>query len=261
MKDAASSDQASRIASSLPSVSIVTVCKNAGSTIERTLASVAKCDYPNLQYVVVDGGSTDDTRERIDRYRSRIDRLISEPDDGISDALNKAVSLTDGDYHMVVHADDVLLPDSLARMIDGAQGRLPEVICGTVLVIGAGRVSRTFTPEPTKLRSKMSIPHMGSLIRKDAWAAVGRYDPRRKIAMDHLLMLRILNRFTLDAFCKVDVVVANYFLGGVSDRHMDAGFREVRDNLMEEGVGRFRANSAYMQLLLKARVARLIGRN
>jgi glycosyltransferase involved in cell wall biosynthesis len=244
----------------MPSIGIVTICKNAGATIERTLASVAQCDYPRLEYVVVDGGSTDDTCERISRYRSRIDKFISEPDGGISDALNKAVALTNSDYHLVVHADDTLLPDSLAKMIQYTRDRTSAVICGSVLVIGVDNVSRTFTPEPEKLLSKMSIPHMGSLIRKDAWAAAGRYDVRRKIAMDHLLMLRILNRCKLDAFSVVDVVVANYFLGGVSDRQIDVGFREVRDNLIEEGVGRFRANSAYVQLLLKARVARMMGR-
>lgn len=219
------------------------------------------CTYPKLQYVVVDGGSTDDTCDQIRRFGSRVDKFISEGDRGISDALNKAVELTDGDYHMIVHADDTLVADSLTKICELANGRPAAVLCGSVAVIGARGLVRKFVPEPAKLREKMSVPHMGSLIRKDVWAAVGRYDLRRKIAMDHLLMLRLLNRFGREAFLTFDIVVANYFMGGLSDREVNRGFREVRDNLIEEGVGSVRANSAYLRLLLKSRIARLIGRS
>jgi glycosyltransferase involved in cell wall biosynthesis len=246
-------------ARSLPSISIVTICKNAGATIGRTLDSVSKCDYPRLQYVVVDGGSTDETLDQIRRYRSCVDKFVSEPDSGISDALNKAVELTNGDYHLVVHSDDVLVPESLATLARSSRDGGARIICGSVQVMGVRGLVRKFTPDPRKLVTKMSVPHMGSLIRRDAWAAVNRYDVRRRVAMDHLLMLRILNRFGPDAFSVVDTIVANYFLGGVSDRQVNVGFREVRDNLIEEGIGRFQANAAYVRLMLKAKVARLMG--
>jgi glycosyltransferase len=242
----------------LPSITIVTVCKNAGATIGRALASVARCTYSRLQYVVIDGGSTDNTREQIQAYGSRIDKFVSEPDKGISDALNKGIALADGDYQLIVHADDTLIPESLEIMVNQARGGAAKVVCGSVIVRGNSGIIRTFAPEPRKLVKKMSVPHMGALIRKDAWEAVGGYDLRRKIAMDHLLMLRILNRFGIEAFSTVDVVVANYHLGGLSDKYVGEGFREVRDNLIEEGVGRFRANAAFLQLTAKARLARLI---
>jgi glycosyltransferase involved in cell wall biosynthesis len=247
-----------RFGETLPSVSIVTICKNAERTIARAMDSVAKCSYPNLQYVVVDGGSTDRTLDTINEYKPYIDKFVSGRDHGISDALNKAVELTDGDYHLVVHADDVLLPDALTAMIRSVGNTGAKVICGAVQVIGRRGLIRRFRPDPRKLNMKMSLPHMGSLIRKDAWADVGRYDLRRRLAMDHLLMLRILNRFGRDAFCVSDETIANYYLGGVSDRHVFAGFREVRDNLIEEGVGRIQANAAYMRLLLVQRLARVM---
>jgi glycosyltransferase involved in cell wall biosynthesis len=243
----------------LPTISIVTICKNAGATIGRTLESVIRCDYPHLEYIIVDGGSTDDTLERISRYRSRVDKLVSEPDQGISDALNKAVALTTGRYHLVVHADDVLIPESLATLGQG-RGIDARVICGSVLVMKQGAAVRKFDPDPLKLVRKMSVPHMGALIRKDAWESAGRYDTRRKIAMDHLLMLRILMRFGVSAFSLVDTVVANYSLGGVSDRQVDLGFREVRDNLIEEGLGSLRANAAYLELRVRSIIARAIGK-
>jgi hypothetical protein len=78
--------------------------------------------------------------------------------------------------------------------------------------------------------------------------------------MDHLLMLRILMRFGVSAFSLVDTVVANYSLGGVSDRQVDLGFREVRDNLIEEGLGSLRANAAYLELRVRSIIARAIGK-
>ncbi len=247
------------VSGSLPKISVLTICKNAGATIERTLASVAACSYPRLQYIVVDGASSDETCKHIADYRTRIDKYVSEPDRGISDALNKAVALSDGDYHLVVHADDTLIPTALEQIATQGGYTGAGVICGSVLVVGRKGVVRKFQPRPTDLLAKMSIPHMGSLIRRDVWEAAGGYDTRRKIAMDHLLMLRILRKFGANAFSIVDATIANYSLGGVSDRNVAMGFKEVRDNLVEEGVPRAHANAAYFKLLLKSRISRILG--
>ncbi len=244
----------------LPSISIVTICKNASATISRTLESVARCDYPRLEYVVVDGGSTDGTVALIRRHRVRIDKFICEADAGISDALNKGVRASAGDYHLVVHADDTMVPEALSVLAQCARTRQSSVVSGSVLVVGARGPVRRFKPQPRLLTRKMSIPHMGSIIKKDAWAAVGGYDLRKSIAMDHLLMLKILKRFGPDAFSVVDTIVAEYCLGGVSDRQVDLGFRELRDNLTEEGGCALAAATAYAALMIKSRIARLIGR-
>jgi glycosyltransferase involved in cell wall biosynthesis len=244
-----------------PTISAITICKNSAATIERALLSVARSAYPKLQYVIVDGGSTDGTLSVIDRHRAHVAKLLSEPDNGISEALNKAIALSDGEYHIIVHADDELLPGALERLGEAAQTADAQVISGRALVVGDdGRLVRTFRPEPGKLLQKMSIPHMGSLIRRAAWEAVGGYDVRRRIAMDHHFMLKILRKYGPGAFRTVDHPVARYSLGGVSDRQVIRGFRELRQNLIEAGVGRLRAYGAYGVLVCKVRVARLIRR-
>jgi glycosyltransferase involved in cell wall biosynthesis len=244
---------------SLPRVSVITVCKNVAASIERTLLSVSNCGYPHLEHVVVDGGSTDGTLEILENYRADIDKLVSEPDDGISDALNKAILLSSCEYHILVHADDVIRPDALEALSRAAMANpSAQIICGSVAVVNKQRLVRTFVPDPGKLTQKMSVPHMGALIRKEAWSSVGGYDPRRRIAMDHLLMLRVLRRFGRTAFHTVDVVVAQYSLGGLSDRQVLKGFRELRANLIEEGFGHARANYSYLKLLLKSRIARAL---
>lgn len=245
---------------SYPLISVVTICKNSAGTIERTLASVARCSYPRLQYIIVDGGSSDGTLEVIQKFRSHVSKLVSEPDQGISDALNKAIALTDGEFHILVHADDELLPGALEGLAETAADCSAQVICGTVEVVSDERIVRVFRARPESLERKMSVPHMGALVRRDAWTAVGGYDPRRKIAMDHLFMLKILRRFGLGGFKSVDRVVARYSLGGISDRQVMRGFRELRQNLMEQGVGRVRAYQAYAILVMKARLLRLLGR-
>lgn len=245
----------------VPTISAITICKNSAATIERALLSVTSSGYPKLQYVIVDGGSTDGTLAVIERHRAQVAKLVSEPDEGISEALNKAIALSDGEYHIIVHADDEVLPGALQRLGEAAQTSDAQVICGRALVMTHDdRLVRVFRPEPAKLLQKMSIPHMGALIRRAAWEAVGGYDVRRRIAMDHHFMLKILRKYGPGAFKSIDHPVARYSLGGVSDRQVMRGFRELRQNLIEAGVGRLHAYRAYGVLVCKARVARLIRR-
>ena len=244
----------------LPTISVITICKNTKDTIERALQSVTESKYPHLQYVVVDGGSTDGTLDIIDRYRTSLHKFISEPDRGISDALNKAISLTDGEYHITVHADDKLLPGALETLGSIAARTKAQVVCGSAAVVDGDKVMKVFLSDPSKLTRKMSIPHMGALIRKQAWESIGGYDLRKRIAMDHLFMLKLLHRYGPQGFAVVDAVVATYSLGGLSDRFIQQGFREVRDNLIEEGMSPIEANWAYQLLLIKLQVSKLLGR-
>lgn len=243
-----------------PSISVITVCRNAAATIERTLQSVARSSYPALEYVVVDGGSTDGTQDVIRRYEAHVTHWVSEPDRGISDALNKAIAMTRGEFHIIVHADDELLPGALEALGSAAVGDGAQVFCGNAVVMEGEKIVRTFRAQPEKLGEKMSIPHMGALVRRDAWSAVGGYDLRRRIAMDHMFMLAILRHFGPGAFRKVDHVVARYSLGGLSDREAAKGFAELRQNLIDAGAGRLRAYRAYLKLRMKSRLARVLGR-
>jgi glycosyltransferase len=241
-----------------PTISIVTICRNSAATIERALESVVAHGHPRLEYVVVDGGSTDGTLQILERYRQHITRMVSEPDRGISDALNKAIELTTADYHLIVHADDVLLPGALQTLANAAAASRAHVVCGSVLVMNGDTVVRRFVAQPEKLTEKMSIPHMGALVRKEAWRAAGGYDLERRIAMDHRLMLRILMHYGPSAFSVIDEVVAHYRLGGLSDRQVMKGFREVRQNLVDEGFGVVRATRVQLTLMLKSKLARLL---
>lgn len=98
-----------------PLISVITVTLNAAATLERTIRSVIEQSFDNIEYLIVDGGSTDATLEILSRYDARIDYWISEPDRGIYDAMNKAVGLARGQWLYFLGADDILL-DCLSRV-------------------------------------------------------------------------------------------------------------------------------------------------
>ena len=239
----------------LPLLSVITVCLNAELTLKRAIKSVESSSYPNLEYIIIDGGSTDGTLQIIDEFRNVITKVISEPDEGISDALNKGIARSTGEFHYLLHADDELFPNGLNALYEGIA---PEamVVGGRVAVMDKTRLIRIFRSQPEKLPCKMALPHMGCLIRKSAWNAAGHYDCRRKIAMDHLLMLRILKLYGISAFSKIEDVVARHNVGGISAKQLNLGFAEVRDNLLEEGYGFLHANYAFSMLVLKGILAR-----
>lgn len=106
-----------------PLVSIVTVVYNGAATLERTIQSVLAQDYPSIEYIVVDGGSTDGTLDIIRRYEDRLDSWVSERDKGIYDAMNKGVALCTGEWIGLINADDWYDPHSVSRVMTAAAGR------------------------------------------------------------------------------------------------------------------------------------------
>jgi glycosyltransferase involved in cell wall biosynthesis len=107
-------------------ISLVTPCLNAASTIERTLESIADQNYPRLQYIVCDGGSTDGTLEILRRYEGIIDILIVEQDKNVAEALNKGFARATGDIRGYLNADDCLTPDAL-RKVAALFGRSADI--------------------------------------------------------------------------------------------------------------------------------------
>lgn len=142
--------EVSRLARRLPSgrswprVSVVTVTYNQGQFLEETIRSVLLQGYPNLEYIIVDGGSIDNTRRVLERYRSEVSVIISEPDRGQSDALNKGFRHATGDILAWLNSDDQYFPGTLARVARAFdEHRTDMVIGGTALVRSFERMPHT----------------------------------------------------------------------------------------------------------------------
>ena len=109
-------------------ISIITVCYNGGKTIEKTIQSVLSQTYENIEYIIIDGMSKDNTLEIINRYRHKISKLVSEKDNGMYDALNKGISLASGDIVGILNADDVFASNNILALINPLSGNQFEQI-------------------------------------------------------------------------------------------------------------------------------------
>jgi glycosyltransferase involved in cell wall biosynthesis len=148
-------------------LSIVTVTKNCAATIQKTLDSVDAVKRPGVEYIVVDGVSTDSTLEVIRARNGLVDRLVSEPDSGIYNAMNKGVGLARGRYVLFINGDDALVTDGFATVMDAmAQGK-DGIICATTLVGALGSPAETLVAKPRRLLFFNSIPHPSSFVRRE----------------------------------------------------------------------------------------------
>lgn len=173
----------------VPRLSVITIAYNAAEYIEATIRSVLEQTYAHVEYIVIDGGSGDETAEIISRYDARIDYWVSERDKGISDAFNKGIRAARGDYLLMLNAGDVFSDASiLARHADAFDGH--DLVVFHARAKGSGRQIGidTFSGKSAKQRAR--LPHQGTFVHRCVYARHGGYDPAIKIRMDYDFFLR-----------------------------------------------------------------------
>lgn len=182
---------------SAPRVSVVTVSYNASRTIQRTIDSVLAQSYPNIDYLVVDGGSTDGTREILESYGSRL-RFVSEPDDGIYDAMNKGVALARGGWIHLLNADDWYAdPDALGRAVPHLDESRTTYF-DMLRVYNDGRtVLQSRLVKRWMLYVSAFLPHPGLIVARAQYDAIGPFDTTLRIAADHDFIMRLTRRFEI----------------------------------------------------------------
>jgi glycosyltransferase involved in cell wall biosynthesis len=186
-----------------PLVSIVTPSFNQARYIEATIQSVLAQDYPRIEYVIVDGGSTDGTVEVIKKYERRIASWVSEADKGQTDAINKGFARAKGDVLAWINSDDTYEPGAVSSAVRYLQEH-PEVgmVYGDCKFINeSGRVIGKFNAAQTDLRllrrGYVHIPQQASFFRADLWRQIGPLDPSFYFAMDYDLWTRLAARSLL----------------------------------------------------------------
>ena len=200
-----------------PKISIVTITYNSGATLEETILSVIGQDYKNLEYLIIDGGSTDNTLEIVERYRERIDIVVSEPDKGISDAFNKGISRATGEIVVIINSDDILLPGALTKI---AQAYSPktDVYSGLMYFWNDKTDEKIlYRPDLTfeRLKLQYSVVHQGRFIRRDAYERFGGFQVELKYMMDIDLLCRMYQRGA--RFQLVDAPLALFRMGGATN--------------------------------------------
>jgi glycosyltransferase involved in cell wall biosynthesis len=199
-----------------PIFSIVTVCLNAAPTVEQTLESVLAQSYPNLEYIVIDGGSTDGTLEILDKYKDRLTRVISEPDKGIYDAFNKGIGLAAGDIVGLLNADDRYAPWALSTVAEAARAHEEyEIFYGKSVVLDAELGRWTVYPlgNPARLPHSMCVSHPAMFVKKSLYERHG-FDASYKIAGDWDFALRLYRAG--EGFYPIDTVLTAFSNAGIS---------------------------------------------
>jgi glycosyltransferase involved in cell wall biosynthesis len=242
-------------------VTVVTVTFNSAGTIDRTIDSITAQSYPKIQYVVIDGVSTDGT---VDRLRSRngdVDLWISEPDLGISDAFNKGIALAAGEYVALVNADDWLDPDHLSLAARALQNSEADFVFGDLVLHPDDREPPyTLLGDRNYARgisySMPQINHPTIVCRRRVYEDHGLFDLSLRTAMDYEWLLRGHTRGVRGAY--VAGMVSHMSMGGTSHVDYSRGFREVRDISINYGYSSVLAQFRYGVRLLKSRLRRTL---
>ncbi len=178
-----------------PRVSIVTISFNQGKFLERAIRSVVEQDYPNIEYIVVDPGSTDGSRDIIERYRPRIAKTILEPDNGPADGLNKGFAAATGEILAYINADDAYLPGAIAKAVAAFEARpQADVIYGHSYIIdGEGNVVRRSRSVPFDLRlyayGAVVVMQQSTFFRRQAFEKAGGFNENNRISWDGELLV------------------------------------------------------------------------
>lgn len=171
-------------------ISIVTISFNQAQFLEQALLSVINQKYPNLEYIVVDPGSTDGSREIIEKYQNQISQIIFDPDDGPADGLNKGFHQATGEIFAFLNADDTLLPNAIQKVVDFfIQKPNIDVVSGHGYYIDEhGRIIRPVYSHHFNLKAYgygvCTLVQQSTFFRKEIYERVGGFNPLNRIQWD-----------------------------------------------------------------------------
>ncbi|MCX2481722.1 glycosyltransferase family 2 protein [Pedobacter sp. MC2016-15] len=222
-----------------PTLSVITIVYNNVKDIERTMLSVLNQSYPHIEYIIIDGASTDGTKKIIDQYRDQLAQYISEKDNGIYDAMNKGLSLATGDYLLFMNSgDEIYSTDTVKEVFAAAPGA--DIYYGETEMYDEGWHSlgqrRHEAPETFNWKSfkhGMSISHQAIYVKR---SLAGPYDLQYQYSADIDWIIRVAKKAS--SIINTHTYVAKYLTGGISKQKHIESLKE-----------RFRIFSKYYGLL------------
>ena len=236
-------------------ISIITITFNSAKTIQRALESVQSQTYKDIEHIVVDGASKDGTKERIEAYAKAHPnvRWVSEPDEGIYNAINKGISMATGDVIGFLHSDDVFYsPDSIGKIANSFADSQTDVVYGDLQYCHEGKVVRRWKSNdfhPRALKYGWMPPHPTVYVRREVYGQVGKYDEWFRISADYDMMLRIFTgRYTSHY---IPEVLVSMETGGASNKNTRARLSKTQEDyivLKKNHVGAGYLTVAFKQL-------------
>jgi len=210
-----------------PLITVITVVFKGEQFLEKAILSVINQTYDNVEFIIIDGGSTDATLDIIRKYEHAIDYWLSEKDGGIYDAFNKAIRVSSGEYYLVLGSDDLLFPDAIASLVN-SNGRLQgsEVDYVVAAMYLGKSLRRGMRSNLTWLGAHAMVTghSVGMLIKTSIHLSLGLYSTRYKLASDALFIKHL---FTSQfEGIESDIVMGRFALGGASNSNIALGLCE-----------------------------------
>lgn len=178
-------------------ITIVTICYNAESLIERTIKSVISQEYPNIEYIIIDGNSTDKTMEIVNKYSPYIDSITSEEDRGIADAFNKGIRNASGDRICFLNAGDYFIsPTVLSKVANDTLNHSDTDVIFYKMIYGQRNITppNLYRDNAEMIWENMAIPHQACFCKRDLFGRVGIFDITFKIRMDYDFFARCVKQ-------------------------------------------------------------------
>jgi len=205
-------------------ISIITVVRNNKIMVENAIKAVLNQKYPAIEYIIVDGGSTDGTVDIIKSFGSRISKFVSEKDNGIYDAMNKGIAMSTGDVVAFLNADDLYVSDSTVQKVADAMIKAGADSCyGDIFYVDkndTNKVVRHWKSRPFKkglFKYGIYPPHPGFFVKKSVLDKYGYFNTKFRISADYELILRLLEKHGVST-CYLPEVLVKMRVGGESNK-------------------------------------------
>lgn len=238
------------IASNLPLISIITVSYNAVKTIEHTILSVIHQSYKNIEYIILDGGSTDGTVDIIKKYQNHLSYWASEPDKGIYDAMNKGICMARGEWLNFMNCGDCFYTKNVLAEVFSKDYSDFDILYGQTEFVSSF-YKKIKCPAPlAEITQNMVFSHQSTFIRSSLMKK-DPYDLTYKIISDYHFFLKQYQKHT--AFKELDVVVASYDCeNGISSGNNYKNFKRHTKELLL--VHHYKGSKLYLRLYYKCTI-------
>lgn len=212
--------------STKPTISVITITYNAEEVLEETMQSVINQTYPNIEYLIIDGKSKDTTLQIVEKYKQHVDKIISEPDKGLYDAMNKGIKLASGDYILFMNAGDLFYDKNvLTKVFSEPNG---DIYYGEAMLIDedgreiglrSEKTTRQLPAELTwqKMQRGMVVCHQSFIVKKD----IAPFYIENNLSADIDWVIKCLKKSKKTV--NTNTIISRYLLGGVSQqRHIQS---------------------------------------
>ena len=218
-------------------ISIITATFNNEETIEDAIKSVSSQTYKNIEHIIIDGSSSDKTIQIIRKHQDKIAKIISEPDKGIYDALNKGIKNSTGDIIAFLHGDDIYADEKIIELaVQVIENENIDSVYADLLYVSKNNTNKIIRNwkagkfKYSKLKKGWMPPHPTFLVKKEIYKKYGEFDTSLKIAADYDIILRFLGKHKISTTYLPKVMI-KMRIGGESNKSLKNIFRKMKEDV------------------------------